>query len=191
MSGNGKSGLFGNAERVAVERGLAEFRSGRPVIMTAAGEVVVVLPVDGMTGEQLASFGLLCAPAKPYLLVTARRARALGIEAAGPVGLAIGELDTTSDIFSFAADTQVTRHFDVVPAGQDAGGRDRACQARPAAPGLADCRRPAPAVAACDPPLVTRRGRARSRAFARQRSTPSRSPPKRAFRSTAGPRPAS
>jgi GTP cyclohydrolase II len=120
MSGNGKSGLFGNPERVAVERGLAEFRSGRPVVMTAAGEVVMVLPVDGMTAEQLASVRLLCSPAKPYLLVTARRARALGIEAAGPVGIAIGDLDSASDIFSFAADTQVTRHLDVVPAGPGA-----------------------------------------------------------------------
>src|SRR5712692_9390723 len=121
MSGNGRSGLFGNAERVAVERGLAEFRCGRPGIMTAAGEGVAALPVDGMTREQLASFGLLCAPAKPYLLVTARRARALGLDATGPLGLAINAYDTASDILSYAADTQVTRRFDVVPVGNTAG----------------------------------------------------------------------
>ena len=93
--------------------------AGRPVILTAAGEVVVALPVDGMTSEQLASFGLLCAPAKPYLMVTARRARALGLEATGPVGLAIGKSDTISEILSFAADTQVTRRFEVRPGRQD------------------------------------------------------------------------
>src|SRR5262245_14094435 len=120
MSGNGKSGLFGSAERVAVERGLAEFRSGRPVVMRAAGEVVVVLPVDGMTAEQLASFALLCAPAKPYLLVTTRRARALGLDTAGPVGLAINELDSAADIFSLAADTKTGRRLETVAAGKTA-----------------------------------------------------------------------
>jgi GTP cyclohydrolase II len=155
MSGNGKSGLFGNSKRVAVERGLAEFRSGRPVVMTAAGEVVLVLPVDGMTAEQLASVRLLCTPAKPYLLVTARRARALGIEAAGPVGIAIGDLDSASDIFSFAADTQVTRHFDVVPAGPCAAAAIELAKLAQLLPALLISDGRSPAVAACDPPLVT------------------------------------
>src|SRR5438132_14250961 len=106
MSGNGRSGLFGDAERVAVERGLAEFRCGRPVILTAAGEVVAALPVDGMTSEQLTSFGLLCAPARPYLLVTARRARALGLDATGPLGLAIGTSNTISEILPVTAHAQ-------------------------------------------------------------------------------------
>ena len=35
MSGNGKSGLFGNPEQVAVQRGVNEFRSERPIIMTS------------------------------------------------------------------------------------------------------------------------------------------------------------
>jgi GTP cyclohydrolase II len=121
MSGNGKSGLFGSFEQVAVERGIAEFRSERPIIMTSEGEAVVVLPVDGMTEERLASFRLLCAPARPRLVITGRRARALGIEAEGPVGLAIGELLSAAAVFSLASDTQVTRHLDVVPAGETAG----------------------------------------------------------------------
>src|SRR5690349_14490721 len=43
MAGSGTSGLFGTPKQVAVERGLAEFRSGRPVIVTAGG--VRVVPV--------------------------------------------------------------------------------------------------------------------------------------------------
>ncbi len=120
MSANGKSGLFGSIEQVAVERGIAEFRSERPIIMTSESEAVLVLPVDGMTEERLASFRLLCAPARPRLVISARRARALGIEADGPVGLAIGELLSAAAVFSLAADTQVTRHLDVVPAGETA-----------------------------------------------------------------------
>jgi GTP cyclohydrolase II len=118
MSGNGKSGLFGNPEQVAVERGIAEFRSERPIIMTAREEVFAVLPVDGMTEERLASFRSLCAPAQPRLVITGRRAKALGIESTGPVGLAVGDLHSAATIFSLAADTQVTRKLDVVPAGE-------------------------------------------------------------------------
>ena len=118
MSGNGKSGLFGNAEQVAVERGVYEFRSERPVIMTSKNEVAAVLPVDGMTEERLAAFRTLCAPAQPKLVISSRRAKALGIDAAGPVGVAIGDLHTAAAIFALASDTQVTRHVDVVPAGE-------------------------------------------------------------------------
>jgi hypothetical protein len=77
MAGSGTLRLFGRPEQVAVERGLAEFRSGRPIVVMSADEGVMVLPVDGMTDEGLASFRLLCAPARPYLLVTGRRSRAL------------------------------------------------------------------------------------------------------------------
>jgi GTP cyclohydrolase II len=121
MSGNGKSGLFGNAEQVAVERGVYEFRSERPIIMTSKNEVAVVLPVDGMTEERLAAYRTLCAPAQPKLVISSRRAKALGIESNGPVGVAIGDLHTAASIFALASDTQVTRHLDVVPAGEVAG----------------------------------------------------------------------
>ena len=155
MSGNGKAGLFGNSERVTVERGLSEFRSGRPVIMTAANELVVVLPVDGMTAEQLGSFRLLCAPARPYLLITARRARALGIDAAGPVGLALGDLDSAAAMFTFAADPQVKREFEVVAAGKTADAAIELAKLAQRLPALLVADGRAPAVAACDPPLVT------------------------------------
>ena len=154
MSGNGKSGPFGNSEHVAVERGLAEFRSGRPVVMTAAGEVVVVLPVDGMAAEQLACYRRLCAPATPYLVVTARRARALGLEAAGPVGLAISETDSVSEIFSFAADAHVTRRLDVVASGKTAAAAIDLAKLAQRLPALLIADGTAPAVAACDPSLV-------------------------------------
>jgi GTP cyclohydrolase II len=120
MSGPFGTPKFGSPTQVAVERALAEFRSGRPVIVTSAGEKVAVLPVDGMTDEALASFRLLCAPRRPHLLITARRARALGLDGAGPTGLAVGDLHNAASILSLAADAQVTRHLDVVPAGETA-----------------------------------------------------------------------
>jgi GTP cyclohydrolase II len=154
MSGNGKSGLFGAPRQVAVERGLAEFRSGRPVIITSGDEVSAALPVDGMTDEGLAAFRQLCAPVRPHLLITARRARALGLEGAGPTGLAIGDLHNAAAIFSIAADTQVTRHLDVVPAGETAAAAIELAKFAQRLPALlvGDCS--AAAASACDPPLM-------------------------------------
>jgi GTP cyclohydrolase II len=121
MSGNGKSGLFGSAEQVAVERGVYEFRSERPIIMTSKNEVAAVIPVDGMTEERLAAYRTLCAPAQPKLVISSRRAKALGVDADEPVGVAVGDLHTAAAIFALASDTQVTRHVEVVPAGEVAG----------------------------------------------------------------------
>ena len=79
MTGSAESDLFGKADQVAVERGLVEFAAGRPVILTSPSEATLVLPIDGLTDAVLAGFRRLCAPERPYLLITARRARALGL----------------------------------------------------------------------------------------------------------------
>jgi GTP cyclohydrolase II len=120
MSASGSSALFGTPEQVGVERGLAELRSGRPVIVVSGQETAVVLPVDGMTDERLIAFRMLCAPVRPHLLVASRRARALGLPGSGPTALAIGDLHDAAAIFALAADVQVTRHLDVVTAGKTA-----------------------------------------------------------------------
>src|SRR5205807_9008701 len=84
------SGVFGSPDRVLVKRALAEFRSNRPVMFSSqAGKFHLALPVDGLDAARLRAFDHLCAPAKPRLVVTARRARALGIETNEPVALAL------------------------------------------------------------------------------------------------------
>jgi GTP cyclohydrolase II len=122
MNAGKRAGLFGAPEQVAVERGLNEFRAGRPIILAWEEEMAVLLPVDGMTDAGLSAFRQLCRPARPYLLITARRARTLGLNAM-PVGLAIGDLYDAAAIFSLAADRQNTRRLEIVPAGAcaDAG----------------------------------------------------------------------
>ena len=122
MNAGKRAGLFGAPEQVAVERGLNEFRAGRPIILAWEEEMAVLLPVDGMTDAGLSAFRQLCRPARPYLLITARRARTLGLNAM-PVGLAIGDLYDAAAIFSLAADRQNTRRLGIVPAGAcaDAG----------------------------------------------------------------------
>jgi GTP cyclohydrolase II len=154
MSGKGKAGLFGSPKQVAVERGLAEFRSGRPVIITSDDEATAALPIDGMTDDGLAAFRQLCVPVRPHLLVTARRARALGLAGAGPTGLAIGDLHDAATIFSLAADTQVTRHLDVVPTGNTAAAAIDLAKVAQRLPALLVGTCSMAAANACDPPLL-------------------------------------
>src|SRR5262245_41815603 len=117
MSAKASSDPFGTPEQVGVERGLSELRSGRPVVLTSPSETTVILPVDGMTDGGLAAFRKLCAPVRPHLLVTARRARALGLAGERPTGLAIGDLPDAAAILSLAADPQVSRRLECVPVG--------------------------------------------------------------------------
>src|SRR5919197_64770 len=91
-NGHAGSGVFGSPDRVLVKRGLAEFRSNRPVVFSSSQEkFLLALPVDGLDEARLHAFEQLCAPAKPRLVVTARRARALGIESAGAVALKLSK----------------------------------------------------------------------------------------------------
>src|SRR5215471_13066182 len=154
MSVKATSGLFGSPKQVAVERGLAEFRSGRPVVIGAGAEIVVALPVDGLTDQGLSAFRQLCTPSRPYLLVTARRARALGLDASAPTGLAIGELHNATAVFSLAADVQVTRHLDTVPAGTTAAAAIALAKLAQRLPALLIGDGKAPGVTTCVPPLI-------------------------------------
>src|SRR3954447_14863002 len=87
-NGHAGSGVFGAPDRVLVKRGLAEFRSGRPVVFFSQGpRFLLTLPVDGLDEARLHAFEQLYAPAEPRLVVTARRARVRGIESEGPVAL--------------------------------------------------------------------------------------------------------
>ena len=82
-------GLFGAADDIAVQRGIAEFRAGRPVVIADTDEMIVALPVDGLTEATWRAFKALCAPAVPRLVITARRARVIGLDVPGPVFIAV------------------------------------------------------------------------------------------------------
>jgi GTP cyclohydrolase II len=122
---NGLARLFGSAEHIAVERGIAEFRSGRPILIAGAGETVLAMPVDGIDDARLGAFRRLCAPAIPQLAVTSQRARALGLESKNPmsgsVGLAIGAEERAGAILALAADVNPERNLMVVPVSAAAG----------------------------------------------------------------------
>jgi hypothetical protein len=85
MSERKKASLLGEPAQIAVERALSEFRSGRPVLITSPGDAITALPVDGMTETMLVAFRLLSRSVWPFLLITARRARAIAAKSGAPL----------------------------------------------------------------------------------------------------------
>jgi GTP cyclohydrolase II len=108
--GHGSS-LLGEPNFVAVERGIAEFRAGRPVAIAAGQDTTLILPVDGFNDAQLSSFLRVCAPALPQLILTARRAAALGIDTTEPVALPLPATADAKSIYAIAANKRVAGEF--------------------------------------------------------------------------------
>src|SRR5687767_1547630 len=108
--------LFGTSENVGVGRGLAEFRAGRPVLI-ANGETLITLPVEGLDSKRLKAFWNLCEPIPPRLVITARRARSLGIAADAPVALELTPDIDAQTILALVADAKADHAFLPEPAG--------------------------------------------------------------------------
>ena len=111
------STLFGSKGQISVNRGLVEFHARRPVLVTGGGESLLVLPVDGLDAQRLAEFATLCAPAAPRLIITARRALALGLAATTPMALQLAAGYDANAILALVADAKIDGAFDVKPAG--------------------------------------------------------------------------
>jgi GTP cyclohydrolase II len=109
--------LFGTREQVGVGRGLAEFRAGRPVVVTSGGETLLCLPVEGLNKERLLAFRELCAPIAPRLVLTSLRARSLGIDANEPVALELMSDVDANMILALVADATSDHVFVPEPAG--------------------------------------------------------------------------
>jgi GTP cyclohydrolase II len=113
-------GLFGTADDIAVQRGIAEFQAGRPVLIEARGERAAAFPVDGLTPAGCDAFRDLCAPAEVGLVVTARRARVIGLDVPGPVLIPLSRKDTCDAIWSMAAGLDGKPCAQLQPAGDAA-----------------------------------------------------------------------
>jgi GTP cyclohydrolase II len=98
------SALFGGPGHTSVSRGLGEFQARRPVLITAIGETVLALPVEGLDGQRLSEFMALCAPVVPQLIVTERRALALGLDASTPMTLPLSANDDANTILALVID---------------------------------------------------------------------------------------
>ena len=111
------SALFGTKGQIGVNRGLAEFHAGRPVLVAGGDEPILALPVEGLNAQRLAEFVTLCAPGAPRLVITQRRALVLGFDAAGPVALQLGASNNVNEILSLVADTKIACTLSAMPAG--------------------------------------------------------------------------
>jgi GTP cyclohydrolase II len=154
MSSHAKASLTGDRARVAIERALSEFRSCRPVLITSAGDAITALPVDGMTEAMLVAFRQLSQPVRPFLLVTARRARVMGVETLGPTGIALPDCYKAIEIFSLASATQGGSQFEFVPAGANALAAIQLAKHTRRLPALLIGAGNSAAVHMCEPPLV-------------------------------------
>jgi GTP cyclohydrolase II len=150
------SGVFGSPDRVLVKRALAEFRSNRPVMFSSqAGKFHLALPVDGLDTARLRAFDHLCAPAKPKLVVTARRARALGIETNDPVALALPEHGGAEAICSLVVDANSDEPAEVDgPADSNAAAAIELAKIAHRLPALLIAEMDSPASVLIEPPLV-------------------------------------
>src|SRR5471032_2988113 len=83
----GSSALFGSRRHNNVSRSLGEFHARRPVIIMERDEAMLALPVEGLDRLRLAEFRALCGPVEPKLIITERRALALGLDASTPMAL--------------------------------------------------------------------------------------------------------
>jgi GTP cyclohydrolase II len=109
--------VFGDAASIGVQRALAEFHAGRPVLVRANSEAILALPVDGATAERIEAFQALFQPARPHLVITTRRARSLGLDATEPVLLALTAADDADSVLALAADHSVERRVAASAAG--------------------------------------------------------------------------
>ena len=114
------STLFVNKEHTSVSRGVAEFLSRRPVLITAPNETLLALPVEGLDSRRLTEFIALCAPSVPQLVITSRRAHALGIDAKSPMAIRLSADDTADSILASVTDATSNRTRKATPAGQAA-----------------------------------------------------------------------
>ena len=155
-NGHAGSGVFGSPDRVLVKRALAEFRSNRPVVFSSqSGKFLIALPVDSLDAARLRAFDHLCAPAKPKLVVTARRARALGIETNDSVALVLPQSGGAEAICSLVADASSDEQAEVDgPADSNAIAAIELAKIAQRLPALLIAELESPASALIEPPLI-------------------------------------
>ena len=119
LTGHGVIGsaLFGASELVEVDRALAEIRAGRPVRVRAGAENIIALPIEGLTPARLAAFRTLCGPEGLRLVLTARRARAVGLQAVRPLALDVPDNVSVESLMALAIDAKAAAPGECKPAG--------------------------------------------------------------------------
>src|SRR3974390_1591695 len=117
---SGCSNLFSRRGQMSGSRGVAEFHARRPVLIRGDRETLLALPVEGLDARRLAEFTNLCAPTLPRLVITARRALALGIKATTPVVLQLAAGLGAGAVISLVTDVDIDCRLDAAAAGSAA-----------------------------------------------------------------------
>ena len=112
--------LFGSKGHTSVSRGLAEIHGRRPVLINGKNETLLALPVEGLDAERLNAFINLCRPHEVRLVITARRAVALGLETRMPMAVRLSPDDDATSIMTLVTDAACKRVPDAAPAGRAA-----------------------------------------------------------------------
>ena len=99
---------------VAIERGLAEFRSGRPVVFRAK-QSIIAMPIDGCDAPRLNNFSRFCVT-PPSLGITGQRARAIGIKTDIALSVDLKSHLTIDEILSVAMRPSVSETLEKRPA---------------------------------------------------------------------------
>jgi GTP cyclohydrolase II len=102
------------SDYLGVERGLAEFRCGRPVVILG-DQNIAAMPIDGCSKDLLQFFRTSFDVSAVKLAISARRAHALGIKTQTSVSLETREV-TIRDVLAVAGGKSVPRGFTVRPA---------------------------------------------------------------------------
>lgn len=105
---------FGPTRHIAIARGLAEFRSGRPVVFRAK-QSIIAMPVDGCDASRLNSFSRLSGTT-PSLGVTGQRARAIGIKTDMALSIDLKSHPTIEEILSIVMHPSISRTLETRPA---------------------------------------------------------------------------
>src|SRR5882724_2388227 len=147
--------LFGTRAQVGVGRGLAEFRAGRPVVISSSGETLLCLPVEGLDKSRLAAFRALCAPIVPRLVLTGLRARSLGIETSEPVAIEMMADVEASQILTLSAEAVSNQAFLPEPAGNAASAAIELVKLAQILPAVLVADTTAQAIGSFNPSIVT------------------------------------
>jgi len=106
---------FGPTRHVGIARGLAEFRSGRPVVFRAKHSIIA-MPIDGCDASRLNSFSRLSGTTPPSLGITGQRARAIGIKTDMALSVDLKSYPTIDEILSIAMHTSISQTLETRPA---------------------------------------------------------------------------
>ena len=110
------SALFNAQSLVAVERALAEFRSGRPVVFRARSSILA-MPFDGCDASRLKRFRRISNSTQLRLAISARRACALGLGSERALTINLTKRTQIDEIFSLAFQTSCSERLQTRPAG--------------------------------------------------------------------------